>query len=193
MDIANNNNGIVKTSYIESIGISSKTITTLVRKKQLKKISKGIYTVISFKDKYYIYQSRCRKGIYSHESALYLNNLIKQEPKIYNITIVSHYNTRIITNEECKYYYLKEDMVDVGKTEIYTKDNNLVVSYDTERGLLDLVILRKKANKNVEYDKIIHYFKLYLKSKQKNIQKLYEYAQKLDVVQELEYILAVIT
>lgn len=113
MDIANSNNGIVKTSYIESIGISSKTITTLVRKKQLKKISKGIYTVISFNDKYYIYQSRCRQGIYSHESALYLSGFLKKEPEEYNITIASHYNTRIITNKECKYYYLKKEMVEI--------------------------------------------------------------------------------
>ena len=78
MDMAYENNGIVRMREVENIGISGKTITRLVEKGKLKKASKGIYVTIDFNDKYYLAYIRCRQGIFSHESALILNGVILQ-------------------------------------------------------------------------------------------------------------------
>ena len=66
---------------------------------------------------------RSRQGIFSHESALILNGVIEDSEKfILNITIPSHYNTRILTFDNNMFYYLSRDIVDIGKKEILTKD-----------------------------------------------------------------------
>ena len=123
MDMAYENNGIVRMREIEDIGISSKTITRLVEKGKLKKASKGIYVTIDFNDKYYLAYIRCRQGIFSHESALILNGVMEDNDKlILNITIPSHYNTRILTFDNNMFYYLSKDIIDIGKKEILTKD-----------------------------------------------------------------------
>ena len=123
MDMAYRNNGIVRMREIEDIGISSKTITRLVEKGKLKKASKGIYVTIDFNDKYYLAYVRCRQGIFSHESALILNGVMEYNDKlILNITIPSHYNTRILTFDNNMFYYLSKDIIDIGKKEILTKD-----------------------------------------------------------------------
>ena len=107
MDMAYENNGIVRMREVENIGISGKTITRLVEKGKLKKASKGIYVTIDFNDKYYLAYIRCRQGIFSHESALILNGVIEDSEKfILNITIPSHYNTRILTFDNNMFYYL---------------------------------------------------------------------------------------
>ena len=54
MDMAYENNGIVRMREVENIGISGKTITRLVEKGKLRKASKGIYVTIDFNDKYYL-------------------------------------------------------------------------------------------------------------------------------------------
>ena len=41
---------------------------------------------------------------------------------ILNITIPSHYNTRILTFDNNMFYYLSKDIIDIGKKEILTKD-----------------------------------------------------------------------
>lgn len=123
MDMAYGNNGIVRMREIEYIGISSKTITRLVEKGKLKKASKGIYVTIDFNDKYYLAYVRCRQGIFSHESALILNGVMEDNDKlILNITIPSHYNTRILTFDNNMFYYLSKDIIDIGKKEVITKE-----------------------------------------------------------------------
>ena len=123
MDMAYGNNGIVRMREIEDIGISSKTITRLVEKGKLKKASKGIYVTIDFNDKYYLAYVRCRQGIFSHESALILNGVMEDNDKlILNITIPSHYNTRILTFDNNMFYYLSKDLIDIGKKEVITKE-----------------------------------------------------------------------
>ena len=123
MDMAYGNNGIVRMREIEDIGISSKTITRLVEKGKLKKASKGIYVTIDFSDKYYLAYVRCRQGIFSHESALILNGVMEDNDKlILNITIPSHYNTRILTFDNNMFYYLSKDIIDIGKKEVITKE-----------------------------------------------------------------------
>lgn len=123
MDMAYGNNGIVRMREIEDIGISSKTITRLVEKGKLKKASKGIYVTIDFNDKYYLAYVRCRQGIFSHESALILNGVMEDNDKlILNITIPSHYNTRILTFDNNMFYYLSKDIIDIGKKGVITKE-----------------------------------------------------------------------
>lgn len=123
MDMAYGNNGIVRMREIEDIGISSKTITRLVEKGKLKKASKGIYVTRDFNDKYYLAYVRCRQGIFSHESALILNGVMEDNDKlILNITIPSHYNTRILTFDNNMFYYLSKDIIDIGKKEVITKE-----------------------------------------------------------------------
>lgn len=183
INMAAENWGVVTTKEIEAIGINSKTITRLVEKGKLKKASKGIYVLSSFDDKYYLNYVRCRKGVYSHESAMYLHGLIEEIDEIY-ITIPSHYNTRIIKNDKITFYYLIEPEHMVGIQEIKAPSGNTVYTYDLERTICDLFIVRKREHKKLELEYAEKLIEICL-LENIDISKLYEYAEKLNIYEQM--------
>lgn len=179
------NNGIITTKEVLEMGISSKTITRLVRKEKLRKITKGMYVdKENFDDPYFERLARCRQGIYSHESALYLHGLIK-EPNVYKITIPSHYNTRIITHGENEFYYLKKDLCIYGMEKIETVEKNEVDVYNVDRTICDIL----KDSKRISEKRLDILFEVYLSYEKKSIEKALEYARVLNVEEKLEYML----
>lgn len=179
------NNGIITTKEVIEMGISSKTITRLVRKNKLRKITKGMYVdKENFNDPYFEKLARCRQGIYSHESAFYLYGLIK-EPNVYQITIPSHYNTRIITHDENEFFYLKKNICIYGIEKLETIEKNEVNVYNVDRTICDILHDSKRITEN----RLNMLFSVYLNYENKNIEKAFEYAKILNVEDKLEYML----
>ena len=183
LDMLEEQNYIVTTKEVEALGISSKTITRLVRKGYLRKITKGMYVdTEKFKDKYYEKQARARQGIYSHESALYILGFLEVEPANYKMTIPSHYNTRIITHEDNEFYYLKKNLCGYGMEYIESKYGNLIKVYSIDRTICDLI----KDRKRIGEDRLMFLISKYLKYDKKDLKLLKEYAVVLGIEKELE-------
>ena len=68
------NNGIITTREVEEIGINSRVLTRMIEKGIIERVARGIYiSADTLEDKYFITQAICKRGIFSHETALYFH------------------------------------------------------------------------------------------------------------------------
>lgn len=109
------NNGVIETYQVEELGINNKTLTRMVEKGMLERVARGIYIEKNtLEDTYFITQAICRKGIFSHETALYFHDLCDRTPIKYQLTIPSYYNTRLLKDKNYEFFYLKDELYEIG-------------------------------------------------------------------------------
>lgn len=183
LELMKENNGIVKTCEIKKIKVNKMSLTRLVKKGLIERVARGLYIdANNFEDSYYIFQYLCPKAIFSHETALYFHDLTDRTPIQLMITVPSGYYTRYLKDKNYKFSYVKEDLYNLGKVKILTPYGNEVYCYDKERTICDLVRNKEK----IETYQFIDAMKRYAKSKDKNIIKLYEYAEKFNIKEEMK-------
>jgi len=175
-------NGILKTSELKKAGVDTITLTRLVKKGVIERITRGLYIDINtLEDSYYIFQYQCSKAIFSHETALYFHDLTDRTPIKIMATIPSGYNTKFIKDKNYLFSYLKQELYDLGKIKVKTPYGNEVYCYDMERTICDLIRDKEKIESYQFTDAMQRYAKL----KNKDINKLYEYAEKFNIKEEV--------
>ena len=91
--MAKGNNGIVTTAMVVAAGFSRGNIKYLVDKGIIEKSSRGIYILPEvWDDEIFNLQSRFKKVVYSHETALLLWELTDRKPNKYHMTFPMNYN-----------------------------------------------------------------------------------------------------
>ena len=91
--MAKENNGVVTTAMIAAAGFSRGNIKYLVDKGKLEKSSRGVYILPGvWDDEIFNLQNRFKKGIYSHETALFLWDLTDRTQNRYHMTFPMNYN-----------------------------------------------------------------------------------------------------
>ena len=96
LKIIKNNNGLVKTSDITSNSINKMSLLRLAEKGEIYRVERGLYIEANkMEDPYYIFQYKCPKAVFSHETALYFHDLTDRTPNELMITIPSKYNSRL--------------------------------------------------------------------------------------------------
>ena len=158
-------------------GIHGQTLKNLVDAGKIHKIDRGIYSFDEYwDDDLYIMQKRFEKGVYSHDTALYLHGYSDRTPFTYDITFPQGYNSSRLSNYNLNVRHVKHENYELGRCIVKTTMGNEVRAYNLERTLCD--ILRGKGS-NVEI--INPAMKKYVESKEKNIPLLLEYAEQLRV------------
>ena len=175
-------NGVLKTSELKKAGVDTITLTRLVKKGVIERIARGLYIdVNTFEDSYYIFQYQCSKAVFSHETALYFHDLTDRTPIKIMATIPSGYNTKFIKDKNYVFSYLKQELYKVGKIKIKTPHGNEVYCYDMERTICDLIRDKEKIESYQFTDAMQRYARL----KNKDINKLYKYAEKFNIKEEV--------
>ena len=173
-----NKNEIITTKDINQLNISKTTFYKYIDKYQFVKISHGVYVKKdALIDPLVIVLKRCSKIVFSHEEALFYYGLIDYEPSKISFTIYSGYNKTRLKSSDYKVFSVKKDLLDIGK--IFVKDHfgNIIPIYDLERTICDLIRSRSYFEKET-FNKAI---KAYIKRKDKDLGKLFEYAKKFHV------------
>lgn len=179
---------IITTSDVVEKGIPRVYLNRLVSKNQLIKVERGIYiTDWSQYDEYAIFQLQHQKAIYSYLSALYLHGLADVIPKYKEVTVYTGYNTHRF-HKETKRHFIQKDLYDVGVTTIQTTFGNEVRVYDLERTICDLIRKRQKIDVEIFSTAL----KRYMKSSDKNLRKLYQYARKFNILEQVQSIMEVL-
>ena len=80
--------------------------------------------------------------------------------------------------DECKIYYIKPELFELGRTTLKTPYGNTVLAYDLERTICDCVRSRNKMGSET----FLAALKAYAARKDKNLNLLYDYATKLRIV-----------
>lgn len=189
LELIKNNNGIVKTEELSKMNINTVSLTRLLRKGLIERVARGLYTSSNnIEDSYYIFQYKCPKAIFSHETALYFHDLSDRTPIDLMVTIPSGYNSRLLKASNYKFSYIKEDLHEMGVIEMKTPYGNNIRVYDIERTICDIIRDKNKIEKYQFTDALKRYAKL----KVKDISKLYKYAEKLNIKEEVKQYIEVL-
>ena len=156
-------------------GISKYKFYKYVSEGQLKKSGHGIYrSDDEWQDELWILHKRCSSAVFSHDEAFYYHGLTDREPLIHTLTTYSGYNShRLTADGKCRVYTVKKELVDVGKTIVSDNFGNDIPMYDLERTVCDLI----RSRSSVEIQDFNAVLKSYISRKDKNLNRLMEYAK----------------
>ena len=189
LEIAKENNNILTTENAEKLVFSRALLSTYAKNDLLVRVRQGIYILPdSVHDDMFTLMLRSPKIIFSHETALFLNNISERTPFIHSVTIPSDSYLPNSIKNECVCFYVKKELHDIGVTTRKTTLGNEVRCYNAERTLCD--ILRSKNRLDEEL--IVGAIKNYATSEVKNLNKLSEYAQRFKVFTEVKKYLEVL-
>ncbi len=187
--VARKYNGMITSHQITDLGFSRGNLPYLVDQNRLEKVSRGVYVLPEFfEDEMYTLHMRFKRGIYSHETALFLWDLADRTPHRYAMTFPSTYNITKPKKEHIRCRQVTSSLFDLGATFHKTPCGNSVRVYNMERTLCDIL----KPRSAVDIQLITDAFKRYVVKKDKNIPLLSEYAKIHKVEQKLRPYLEVL-
>lgn len=191
LEIIHKHNGLITSSEAVAAGINNKTLQRMQQSGELERIEHGIYMDPNqIKDDYLLTQFRCKKGVFSHETALYFHELADRTPFQMMLTIPSGYNTRLLKEKEkYKFFYVAEELHSIGKMIKLTTYGNQVNVYDKERTICDCL---KKKDK-LDSDLVIEAVKRYLKTPGADYAKLLKNAETFNIKDMVRKYIEVLT
>lgn len=96
----------------------------------------------------YAMQKKYSKLIFSHETALYLNDLSDRNPSLYTATVPSGYKVMGTVGEKFKSYYIRKDLHTLGVIKATSAFGNPINVYRMERTIYE--VLRSKNRKDIQ-------------------------------------------
>ena len=189
MNLVHQNNGMLTAAKAVSSGISRSMLAHLVKCGRLLRPARGVYTLPEiWEDEFLNLQTRFKRGIFSHETALFLWDLTDRTPLAYYMTFPTNYNLANPKKEGVRCAQVKPKWYALGITEVNSPAGNPVHCYSMERTLCD--ILRPHHAGDIQITAEV--FKRYTNSPQKNIPLLSDYAQDLGVEKKIRTYLEVL-
>lgn len=175
--LKNTDNGVITSKTVTEQGIHRSVLTEMVKNGELIRCSRGIYMLANeWEDELYLLQKKYKRGVFSHETALYLLGYSERVPLKYHMTFPTNYNSASLMNENVMITRVNAYNYELGITTVETPFGNKVKIYDLEHSLCD--ILRGSMD---DIQTIQYAMKKYALSKEKDINKLMKYAKQLRV------------
>jgi len=182
-------NGVITTKLADNHDIHREYLSEFVRQGKLERIAHGIYiTPEVWEDKMLIFQLRKSKMVYSHETALFLNDLTDRDPVFYCVTVPTGYNTSKLKQDGLIVHTIKKELLDLGICTKQTSFGNDIRTYDMERTICDMLRDRKNQDIAVVSDAL----KRYVRSSDKDLNELMQYADVLRIEKILRRYLEVL-
>lgn len=180
--------GIITTKMLNDNNIPTVYLSRMVAKGDIMRVSRGIYVNENGDyDQYYFLNKRYKSIIFSYVSALYLQDFTDIIPQKMEITVYSGFNAHRI-KDDISIHYVKKDLLEIGKTEVQTVYGNKVKSYDIERTICDFISNRK----DIDVELFSKTISRYVKYKNKDMNKLYEYSKKMNILDKVIDIMEVV-
>jgi predicted transcriptional regulator of viral defense system len=187
--IAKTHGGIIETKIAAQRGISKAMLYKLCKEDKIHRIVKGQYILPEdMQDELLSICNRSTRVIISHETALYLHGISDRTPFEHTVTAPSGCIPSAAIQAECKVYYIKPELFELGKTLLRTPAGNEVPAYDLERTICDVIRSRNKLGTET----FLAALKLYAANPRKDLNKLNAYAKKMRVFNVLRQYLEVL-
>ena len=159
--LADSNNGFIRTSDIETAGISRMVLRKYVDAGKLEQIRKGLYTLSDdLADEFALIQVQSAKAIFSYGTALYLWGLSDRTPHIFDITVPQGTNIsrmkRDVANLRC--HYVQPEVYELGVAKTQSPQGATVLLYDKELCVCDLIRDKDKVDIQIYTQAIKDYF-----------------------------------
>ena len=187
--IAKTHGGIIETKIAAQHGISKAMLYKLCKEDKIHRIVKGQYILPDdMQDELLAISNRSERIIFSHETALYLHGISDRTPFENTVTAPSGCIPSSAIKSECKVYYIKPELFELGKTTLRTPAGNDVPAYDLERTICDVIRSRNKLGTET----FLAALKMYAASPKKNLNQLNTYAKQMRVEKVLRQYLEVL-
>ena len=175
IELLKKNRGVLTSGEAKEAGVAYKTLQRMYQAGEIEKLEQGLYMdVTQMEDGYLLIQHRCKKGIFSHETALYFHDLTDRTPFQMMMTIPSGYNTRLLKEKKkYKFFYSAEKLHSIGKITMDTPFGHQVYVYDKERTICDCLKKKNQLDTDVGNEAV----KRYLKTPGADYAKLLRYAE----------------
>ncbi len=166
--------GILLTKNAIEAGISKHALYNFIRDNGFEKAAHGVYaSPETWEDENYILLLRCPQGVLSHDEALYYHGLTDREPLQKTITIYTGYGTSRMVADGIKVFTVKKELLDIGKEIVKTSYGHDIPLYNRERTICDLI----RSRNRFEIQDFQTALKTYIMGKNKNLNRLMEYAK----------------
>ena len=170
--------GMLRTGQALAAGISKPVFYQFVQSRGLEQAAHGIYlSKDAWVDAMYLLHLRCPQAVFSHETALFLHGISDRTPFEHTVTAPSGCIPSAAIKAECKVYYIKPGLFELGKTMVQTPAGNPVPCYDLERTICDVIRSRNK----IGTETFLSALKQYAASPKKDLNRLDEYARQIRV------------
>ncbi len=92
--------GTITAGQVTAAGLHRSILQELVKRKEIYRFGRGLYVLSSaWEDDFYLLQRRYGRGIYSHDTALYLLGYSDRTPVHYTMTFPKGYNSPSLKQE----------------------------------------------------------------------------------------------
>lgn len=185
-------NIVITNKEAEKFGYTRYNLSELTKSGQLERLRPGLYQLKGkVIDDFVLISSNSNRIIFSHQTALYLHDLSDRTPSVFHISVPQGYNASHIKKryEDLQVHYVKKDLYEIGKTEIKSPQGNLIPIYNIERTICDIIIDRKKIDKQIFTDAIKRYFN----SNNKNLRRLIKYSRLFKIEDEIRRYMEVLS
>lgn len=171
--------GLLLTSDLTKLNIPRTYLSIMEQNGEIERVSRGVYRSVSafMEDELFSFQSRYSSTILSHETALYLHGLTDRTPLTYSISVPSGYHSHFLNTSAHKIFYVSRDLFDLGITSMNTPHGNQVRSTDLERTICDIIRSRNQIDIQVRRAAL----KEYVRHKDRNMDRLYRYAERFHI------------
>lgn len=187
--IAKVHGGIIETKDAAQHGISKSMLYKLCKEGKIHRIVKGQYILPDeLQDELLSISKRSKQIIFSHETALFLHGISDRTPFEHTITAPSGCIPSAAIKAECKVYYIKQELFEIGKTALITPAGNSVPVYNLERTICDVIRSRNKLGKET----FLAALKMYAANPKKDLNILSIYAKQMRVLSVLRQYLEVL-
>lgn len=167
-------NGFIQTSDALDVGVSKPTLYKYLDEQDFKKVAHGIFvSPTATPDPMYIISLRSKQAIFSHDSALYLHDMVSKLPENHTVTVRTGYNPSNLTAGGIKVYTIKAGHHELGLTSARTASGYKVPTYNIERTICDVIRSRNDMDSKTFQDAL----KNYAKRTDRDIKLLMEYAR----------------
>lgn len=180
--------GVIKLADFTTVGFHNTVLDKLIKQGYVERIKAGYYEWIYEEpiSDAVIITKLFPEGVICLESALYLYGYSDKTPLAWHVA-VSKNKTKSkykIDYPLVKFYFIIDSYMEIGKSEIGFEGHTLTI-FDRERTICDIIRYEKKLDKEL-FNKAI---KSYVKDSKKNIGRLMEYAEQMNVKKKVNTII----
>lgn len=172
-------NGVLKTSELTQLGLSSRQIKKLLEEGIISKIKTGYYELVeAMVNEEAIISKLFPEAVVFLESALLYYGYTDRIPSSWQLAVDKHSEKSIykLDYPQVEPYYLEKKLLGIGLTSVQLNGIEVRI-YDRERTICDVLRYEKKLEREVFRNAI----QRYLKDPQKNIRTLLEYGEKFNI------------
>ncbi len=177
-NLAKQSGGIIMTKMAADVGLSRQVLAQLCLDGILQRVAKGQYILADeMQDELLSIAKRSTNLIFSHETALFLHGISDRTPFEHSVTAPSNRVPSKVILDECKVYYIKPELFELGRTSMPTPAGNQVTVYDLERTICDIV----RSRNRIGTETFLAALKAYAASSKRNLNRLNDYAKQLRI------------